>query len=390
MARIRVLHLLSRFNYGGTERQLVERLRRHPPGFEGVLGCFEAWGVFLDPIRALGYEPHVLPLRGLARPEAAVQVWRAAALIRRERIGLVHANDFATSVVGVAASRLAGVPVIVNRVDLGHLRPGFGKWHRRLEMLAARQATLVCANAEAVRRVCIEEEGCRPDQVVVVRNGLDIQHFDELSASAGAPLPTRDGDFVVAVIGNLWPVKAHRVLLEAAALLRDTPIRFVCAGEGSERAQLERRIRELDLSNTVFLLGHRQDVPALLSRSHALCLCSTAEGLSNAVTEAMAARLPVVATNVGGTPELVEDGTTGFLVPPGDPRELARRLRQVYASPERARQMGERGRAFVEKHLSLENLTDAHEALYRRAVGLSSRPQGTAAGRPPPAERAAT
>jgi glycosyltransferase involved in cell wall biosynthesis len=177
MRPIRVLHLLSRFNYGGTERQLIERLRRHPPGFEALVGCFEAWGPFLEPIRALGHEPHVLPLRGLARPEAALQVLRMAALIWKLGVRLVHANDFATSVIGVAAARIAGVRVIVNRVDLGHLRPGFGKWHRQLEMLAARQADVVSANAEAVRRVCIEEEGCRPDRVVVVRNGLDLRHF---------------------------------------------------------------------------------------------------------------------------------------------------------------------------------------------------------------------
>jgi glycosyltransferase involved in cell wall biosynthesis len=373
MRPIRVLHLLSRFNYGGTERQLIERLRRHPPGFEALVGCFEAWGPFLEPIRALGYEPYVLPLRGLARPEAAVQVVRMAALIWRLGVRLVHANDFATSVIGVAAARIAGVRVIVNRVDLGHLRPGFGKWHRQLEMLAARQADVVSANAEAVRRVCIEEEGCRPERVVVVRNGLDLRHFDELAAKQPAPLPTAESDFVVAVIGNLWPVKAHRVLVEAAALLRDTRIRFVCAGEGSERPFLEQRIRELGLERRVFLLGHRMDVPALLTRSRALCLCSTAEGLSNAVSEGMAARLPVVATRVGGTPELVEEGARGFLVQPGDHRALAARLRQLEASPELARQMGLRGRAFVEAELSLDRMTDAHQALYRRALGLGAR-----------------
>ena len=369
MRRIPVLHLISRFNFGGTERQLIERLRRHPPGFEPRIGCFEAWGPFLEPIRAMGHEPRVFPVRSLARPETALEIARLAAFLRRSGIRLVHANDFASSVVGVAAARLAGARVIVNRVDLGHLRPGFGKWHRRLEILAARTADLVCVNAEAVRRVCIEEEGCRPGRVVLVRNGIDLAGFDALAAREPAPLPIREGDFAVAVIGNLWPVKAHRVLLEAAALLRGTPIRFLCAGEGSERPFLENRIAELGLERSVFLLGHRTDVPALLSRSHALCLCSVAEGLSNAVTEGMAARLPVVATAVGGTPELVEEGVTGFLVRPGDPSALADRLRRLVAGPDLARRMGQKGRAFVEAELSLERMAEAHQALYLRALG---------------------
>jgi len=370
MRPIPVLHLLSRFNFGGTERQLIERLRRHAKGFEPVVGCFEAWGVFLEPLREMGHEPHVFPVRGLLRPGTAAQIARLAWLIREKRIPLVHANDFSTSVVGVAAARLAGARVIVNRVDLGHLRPGFGIWHRRLEMLAARQADLVCANAEAVRRVCIEEEGCRPERVAVVRNGFDLHGFDRLAAQPGEPLPVVDGDFVVAVIGNLWPVKAHRDLLEAAALLRDTRIRFLCAGDGSERTYLEARIRELGLEDSVHLLGHRTDVPAMLARSHALCLCSTAEGLSNAIAEGMAARLPVVATNVGGTLELVAHGASGFLVEPRDPPALAARLRQLASDPELCRRMGLRGRAFVEAELSLERMADAHEALYRKALGL--------------------
>jgi L-malate glycosyltransferase len=288
MPRVRVLHLLSRFNIGGTERQLIERLRRHPPGFEPLVGCFEAWGPFLD---------------------------------------------------------------------------------------------LVCANAEAVRRVCLAEEGCRPERVALVRNGLDLALFDAQAARPPAALPVREGEFVVALVGNLWPVKGYRTLVEAAALLREAHphLRFVCAGEGSERPYLERRIGELGLKGRVFLLGHRTDVPSLLSRVHALCLCSSAEGLPNAVMEAMAARLPVVATRVGGTPELVDDGVTGVLVRPGDPAELAIRLHDLITHPERARQMGLRGRAYVESELSLDRMAVAHDALYRRALSYAGVPSSSRA-----------
>src|SRR5438270_7896936 len=118
-----VLHLLSRFNFGGTERQLVERLRRHPRGFQPILACSEAAGGFLEPVRALGVEPVVIPVRGLAHPSGAAAVVRLAALIKSRKVDLVHANDFAMSVLGLAAARIAGARIVTNRVDGGHLRP---------------------------------------------------------------------------------------------------------------------------------------------------------------------------------------------------------------------------------------------------------------------------
>jgi glycosyltransferase involved in cell wall biosynthesis len=276
------------------------------------------------------------------------------------------------SVLGLAATRIAGARIVTNRVDCGHLRPGFGVAHRRLEAFAARHADLVCANADAVRAVCIEEEGCDPDRVVVVRNGLDIARFDAQSATLAGPLPVQPGDFPVAVIGNLWPVKGHATLVEAAALLRDRApqVRFLCVGEGLMRPVLERRIRELGIADRVFLLGHRNDVPAILARSSAFTLCSSNEGLANAIMEAMAARLPAVATRVGGNPELLANGR-GLLVPYGDPRALADAILRILADPAEARAMGVRGRAFIEGQLSLDRMQLDHEALYSRALGLS-------------------
>jgi len=368
----KVLHLLSRFDFGGTERQLVERLRRHPRGFEPLLACNSATGAFLGPIRALGIEPVVIPWRGIVHPTGALGILRLAALIKMRRVDLVHANDYAMSVLGLPAARLAGARIIANRVDCGHLRPGFGVAHRKLEAFAARNSDLVCANADAVRKVCIEVEGCDPERVAVVRNGIDLARFDSLAAQEpAAPVGMRRADFNVAVVGNLWPVKGHTTLVEAAALLaaRAPRIRFFCAGEGVLRPVLEKRLRDLGIEDRVVLLGHRSDVPAILARANALALCSSNEGLSNAIMEAMAARLPVVATRVGGNPELLEGGR-GVLVPYGDPRALAEAVLRISAAPDEARSMGRKGRAFVEAVLSLERMQTAHEELYRRALDL--------------------
>ncbi len=365
---IPVLHLVNRFWIGGAERQFVERLRRHPEGFRAVVGCLEASGPMLEQVRALGYEPHVFPLHGsMMRPNTALQIRRMAALIRAEGIKVVHGTDFNTNLLGLAAAKLSGAKAIVSRVDLGHLRSGFGKWHREAEKLNARFADLVVANAEAVKEVCIRDEGVKPQNVMVVRNGLDLSLFDQLAAQPlQGPLP--EGP-LVAVIGNLWPVKGHRTLVEAVAKLPPAlhRFRFVCAGEGPERDFLTRRIAELGLQERIILLGHRLDVPALLVRAQAACLCSSAEGLSNALMEAMAARLPIVATDVGGNPELAREN--GMLVPYGDAAALAAKLTELLSAPDLARAMGQRGRKRIELELTMERMAEGHGALYRRALG---------------------
>jgi glycosyltransferase involved in cell wall biosynthesis len=374
---IRVLHLVNRFWIGGAERQFVERLRRHPHGFEALVGCLELSGPMLDQVRALGYEPHLFPLRGsMLRANSLKQIARIAALIREQDVRIVHATDFNTNLLALAAARLAGAKVIVSRVDLGHLRHGFGKWHREAEKWNARRADLVIANADAVREVCLRDERCKPERVLVVRNGIDLARFDELAAQPlQAPLPLGPEDVGVAVIGNLWPVKGHRTLVEAAALLaRRLPrVKFLCAGEGPEREHLEKRIAELGLKDRVFLLGHRLDVPAILGRVRAACLCSSAEGLSNALMEAMASRLPIVATAVGGNPELVRPGENGLLVPYGDAASLADKLHELFRDEARAAAMGRNGRARVETELTLARMTDAYGAAYRRLLETGQR-----------------
>jgi glycosyltransferase involved in cell wall biosynthesis len=369
---IPVLHLLNRFWIGGAERQFVERLRRNPKGFSVLVGCLELSGPLLPQVRALGYEPWVFPVNGsLLQANTAKQIALMAALIREHGVRIVHATDYYTNLLALGAGRLTGAKVIVSRVDLGHLRAGFGRWHREAEKWNARNADLVVANADAVREVCIREERCDPERVVVVRNGLDTAHFDALAKQPlQAALPLEDGDVPVAVIGNLWRVKGHRTLVEAAKEIaaRIPGVKFLCAGEGPERESLERRIAELGLENTVHLLGHRLDIPAILARSRAACLCSSAEGLSNAVMEAMASSLPIVATSVGGNPELVRPGENGLLVPFGDAQALAGALTQLLSDPVAAAEMGRRGRCRIESELTLETMAAGHGALYRRAL----------------------
>jgi L-malate glycosyltransferase len=379
---IPVLHLVSRFWVGGSEWQFIERLRAHPAGYTPIVACLEMSGGNLEDFLALGLPPpSVFPLNGtLLQPNTFVQIARVARLIRQSGARLVHGTEFISNLIALLAGRLARVPVVVSRVDLGHLREGFGKKHRAVEKWMSRTADAVSANAEAVRRMCIEEEGSDPARTFVIPNGLDLTRFDQLMARPleGPPPP---GKPLIAVIANLWPVKGHRTLLEAIAVVRrERPdARFALVGDGPEREYLQRRCAELGLGESVALLGTRYDVPAILARADAACLPSLAEGLPNAVMEAMAARLPVVASAVGGVPELVNE-ENGFTVPPQDPQALAARLLELLNNPGRAREMGVRGRRKIELDYSLQRLSERNGALYdalivhsRANVGLHPR-----------------
>jgi glycosyltransferase involved in cell wall biosynthesis len=162
------------------------------------------------------------------------------------------------------------------------------------------------------------------------------------------------------------PVKGQGDLLQALKeTLRTFPeARLVLVGEGVRRPLLEREARRLGLADKVHFLGHRRDVPAILAGAVAGISSSHAEGISNAILEAMAMRLPVVATAVGGTPEIVKDGETGFLVPPGAPAALARGMVDVLEDQARRRRMGEAGRRLVEREFGLGQMRLSYDALY--------------------------
>jgi len=366
-----ILHLINRFYVGGAERQFIERLRAHPSGFRPLAGCLELSGGNLDDFLALGLpKPFLFPTRGsLLRANTGLQIWRIAETVRRENVRIIHGTDFVTNLLALLAGRLSGARVVVSRVDLGHARPAFGPGRRKVEKLVSAAADVVCANAEAVRQLCISDEGCDPARVAVVRNGIDLVRFDRL-ASAAPQGPIPEGAPLVAVVANLWPVKGHRAFLEAAALARAQVLglQFALVGDGPERPFLVERAKDLGIADCVHFLGTRYDVPAILARADFACLPSQAEGLSNALMEAMAAGLPAVATAVGGNAELVAHQETGLVVPAGDPRGLADALIALSLNPERRRAMGKKARTRAERELSLGRMQQGYAELYRNVL----------------------
>ena len=364
---IRLAQFTRSFHLGGTEVQVIELLRGLPAAYDIHVGVLEAQGPLMETVRQLGFAPATFPLKGsLASLNTALQVARLARWLRRERIELVHVHDFYSTMLVVPAARLARVKVVVGRLDLSHWQ---GKARRALHAQLTRMADHVIVNAAAIQRMVVDEERVNPSRVTVIHNGLDLARFDaRVAEGLQAPLPDTQGAPVVIHVANMnHPVKRQEDLLDALAVLkrRGERLHAFLVGDGPRRQALEGDARTRGVAEEVHFLGHRKDVPAILQRATMGVLCSSAEGMSNAVMEGMAARLPMVVTRVGGNPDLIVDGERGRVVEALQPRALADALSDVAKSPEDARRYGENARRFVEQNLSLEQLVKNHDALYR-------------------------
>jgi glycosyltransferase involved in cell wall biosynthesis len=325
-------------------------------------------------VRATGVPVVHLAARHL-RDAAAYR--RLARLLRAGGFDLVHAHLAYASIWGAVAAPRAGLPLVATL----HVAPPRvpplsreGLRQRLMRGLLARRAARVVAVSRALADTWIDA-GLPAGRLEVVHNGIDVAAYEpaadgavdvrrELALPAGAP--------VLATVTVLRAGKGSEVLLEAfAALRRDHPAAvLVVAGDGPLRPALEARAAELGLGGAVRWAGFRRDVPQLLAAADLFVLPSRWDAFPTAVLEAMAAGLPVVASHTGGIPEMVEDGVTGLLVPPGDAPALAAALSGLLAAATgRRAEMGRRGRERAGAHFSLAAWADRLEALYRAVAG---------------------
>lgn len=368
---IRLVQFTRSFHIGGTEVQVLELLRGLPPSYRLQVSVLQDAGPLMGSLWQLGFAPEVFPLTGsLARPNTLYQVGRLASWLRHHRVDLVHVHDFYSTMLAVPAAKLAGAKVVVSRLDLSHWQ---GPVRRAVHAQLTRAADHVVANAEAIRRMMVDEEGLPPRRVSVIHNGLDLPRFDaRVREGLKGPLPDTRGAPVVVHVANMnHPVKRQEDLLTALNILRHAgrPLHAFLVGDGPRRPELERLATQLGVADRVHFLRHRTDVPALYQRATLGVLCSTAEGMSNAVMEGMAAGLPMVVTRVGGNTDLVVDGERGLVVAPERPVELAQAFQRLLDNPEEARRMGAKARTFVERELSLVRMVRRHDALYRAVLG---------------------
>jgi glycosyltransferase involved in cell wall biosynthesis len=363
--RVRVVHVSLGLAMGGLEKLLVE-FARHADRERFALRFVSLGdrGDLAGAIEAAGWPVTALDAGAGLRPGL---VFRLARLLGHWGTDVIHTHDDRPLIYGAMAALLARVPRVI------HMQ------HGKNHPFTARKAGYRFAAGLTDRFVCVSDDlaglaaglGIAPGRVGRIWNGIDLARFEYRG-------PKTDGPAVT--VARLSPEKDVDTLLQAAALLvREWPgFRLAVAGDGPCLGNLRHRAAQLGLGERVHFLGQVQDVPTLLAGARLFVLPSLSEGISLTILEAMARGLPVVATQVGGNPELVADGETGRLVPPRDPAALAQALLAVGADPAAGRGMGKAGRQRVERDFDVRRMVADYEELYRmrdEPAGLSGRDQ---------------
>ena len=379
--RRRVFFLVDSFEIGGTETQAVElALRLDPARYAVTLGCLQMRGPLLAKLEGSTVSVMEWNARGgVNSPRGLYQILRLARFLRREGFDVVHAHDLWSNLLAIPAARLAGTPVsISSRRDLAHLAwytPQRRKFLRYLQSLSS----AVLVNSGQIRDQLIHEDGFRPESIRVVHNGIDVNYFRRLVGQRGQLFPGLEDRTLIVCTGNMHTdVKGHRTLIEAARSMcaRFPQIKFVLIGDGEKRSEFQLKVSELGLDPNFLFLGSRQNVSEILACCDIAVLPSQAEGFSNALLEYMAIGLPTVATDVGGNPEVIENGITGLLVRPSDPTALAAAISSLLENPHFAAQLGAAGRERVRRHFDFAQLTSNVDALYTELL-KAHRPNST-------------
>jgi len=365
---LRIIHVMNALAIAGMEVGVIKLVNRQDPKlFSPMICCLT---LAMDDARAL-VDPRV-PIFVLDKKRGidTTLFVKLIHLFLRERPHIVHSHNWATTLYTVVAARLTGVPVVI------HGEHGYDDQkaiQRRLgaKRILARQMTRLTTVSSDLERILIERWRVPPERITCIPNGIDLERFpdhgdvEDLRREFGLTRENR----VVMSLGRFVPVKSYPTLIRSFARIhaRWPETRLLLAGAG-DPAELERLAESLGVRSALLLPGPRGDVPALLRLCDVYVNCSTFEGMSNTILEAMAAARPVVATAVGGNPELVREGDTGFLTPPGDEAALAGRIERLLEDDALRAEMGAAARKVIARDHAISRTVDAYNNMYLESI----------------------
>ena len=365
----RILFVSTSTTVGGAEKTLFALAtlldRRSYPVCDVV--SLKPEGHYAQRLREQGLKTETL---GLTRTPSRADAGRLAEIIRRERPDIVHAVMYQAIQLARMAKPLSGASFkLVSSPRVNYRSRSL--WTLIVDRWLKERDDLLIAECEASRQFLLKKLAYDPAKVITIRNGVDLAGWPASKIDRqGKRLELRlgAGDVLIGAVGRLDRQKGFSTLIEAMALLKDSPLRCAIVGEGPERPRLEALIREHRLEGRVWLLGEKGEMPSWLSAFDLYCLPSLWEGLPNALLEAMALGLPVVASDVDGVPEAVDAGKNGLLTPPSDPAALARALKSLADDPQKRAALGAAAKAAVSERFTLRRMIAEYEQAYESVL----------------------
>jgi glycosyltransferase involved in cell wall biosynthesis len=364
-----ILHTIETAGPGGAETVLLELASRvDPERFRSI--ALLPGGHWLPQQLEARNIPVILAKSGAWYDPTLPRAMARA--VRKEEVDLIHSHLADQNFYSCLVGRLTGTKTIVTYHGAPRLWHG-SRVRRGIKSWVVRHSAAAVVVVSDYLRTMFEAAGFPAEKIVRIYNGVDLDRFSQpQGGSVRAELGLGANTKLVGMVANLRRSKSYEHFVQSARRVVNCipEARFIAVGEIEETlaGRMRELLRRLDLENHFFLLGFRPDIPEVLRDLDVFVLSSTDEGLSIATIEAMAAGKPVVVTRSGGPQEIVEDGETGFLVPPADPQALAAKVCEILRDPDLGARLGVRAREAVERRFTLSKMVSEYEALYQRCL----------------------
>ncbi|MFA0730579.1 MAG: hypothetical protein LKKZDAJK_000833 [Candidatus Fervidibacter sp.] len=379
--RRRVLHLITRMIIGGAEWNTLYTVKLlNKERYAPFLACGPqtgAEGSLIEATKALGVPVLIVPdlVREMHPIKDLKVIGQLIRLYRATKPDIVHTHASKAGIVGRLAAKMAGIPRIIHTVHGFAFTAPIPVWQKCLYIALERVAARCCDTLIFISSALIQEARRwkigDPNQYVLIPSGIDLRVFRESPRFRTVKRQelSLNGEPIIGTIARIVKEKGYETLLQAACRLKEKGLPFVLVwvGDGPDRPHMEALARQLGLADRVIITGMRNDVEQWVGCFDVFALPTLWEGMGRVFLEAQAAGVPVVGTRVGGVPDVVVDGKTGFLVPPNDPDALSDALLRLLTDDQLRQTMSQAAKIFVDERFSVEGMVQAIEAVYDRA-----------------------
>jgi glycosyltransferase involved in cell wall biosynthesis len=378
--KIKILYLTTSSIISGAEKVILTLVKDINHSLFNIEVCtLSPKGALHEELDKLKVKNYNLGLEnGLYTPIAVYRLYR---LLKKERYDILNTLLFHASVIGIFIGKIVKVPYIIESRHYSDLMYKYNlRLRQLLDRITSKRFNGIIAVSNAAKEVLTNYEKVDTNKITVIYNGINIDIFKFIikqREQTRKALGIED-KIVLSYTAHLRPEKGHKYLLEAISEIKDqyTNVVLLLMGDGVLRSDLDALTRQLNIEDKVRFLGYRKDIPALLSAADIYVHTSVVEGFGIAIIEAMAIGLPVVATNVGGIPEIITNGENGILVPPENPQALAKAIVDLIEHPEKRKILAEKGKQHVKANFTYQIMVKEYMQVYNNAISKGKQHTG--------------